>query len=98
MTTMTDVGFAVDANADGLYTKHHQDIDGGFLDRLRDKRNASAHSPIGDYMHVASVPAVFIHKWLKEGFNAYQAPVKDVVAKLRADGLEQFLASDKRAF
>ena len=95
---MTDVSFAFDQNVEGLFTKHHQDIDSGFLGRLRDKRNASAHSPTGDYMHVASVPAVFIHKWLKEGFNAYQAPVKDVVAKLRADGLEQFLASDKRAF
>jgi hypothetical protein len=98
MTTMTDVGFSFGENADGLFTQHHQDIDSGFLGRLRDKRNASSHGPIGDYMHVASVPVVFIHKWMKEGFNAYQAPLKDVVAKLRAEGLTDFLASDKQAF
>lgn len=95
---MTDVAFTVGSDVDGLHTQHGQDITASFLDNLKAKRNASAHGPIGDMMHVASVPAIFIHKWFREGFNAYQAPVKDVVARLKAEGLTQFLASEKSAF
>ena len=95
---MTDVSFAFDQNADGVFTQHSQDVTKAFLDNLKAKRDASAHGPIGDMMHVASVPAIFIHKWFKEGFNAYQAPVKDVVARLRREGLDGFLATGKTAF
>lgn len=99
MHAFNDVSFQFGADQDGLFTTHTQDIDQTFLDRLREKRNDSAHGPIGDWMHVASVPAIFVHKWLREdGFNAYQAPIKDVEARLRREGLEGFLATEKRAY
>lgn len=93
---LTDVAYGLGENADGLFAKHSQDIDQGWLGRLREKRNTLATERCGDMLHVASVPAIFIHKWLREGFNAYQAPLKEVVAKIKAENLDAFLATDKR--
>lgn len=96
---MTDVSWSIDEDIDGAFTKHDQDITSNFLANLKAKRNASAHGPIGEMMHVASVPVIFIHQWLvRDGFNAYQAPLKDIEARLRREGLTDFLASEKRAY
>lgn len=39
----------------------------------------------------ASVPAIFVSKWMSEGFNIYRESLKAIEAKCRQEGLEAFL-------
>lgn len=84
---------------DGLIVATSQDIPASWATWLGQKRadawelrNASEH------VHVASIPVVFVHKWLREGFNVYHEPVKVIEAKLRRENLTGFLATEKRVY
>lgn len=81
---------------DGLAIKHEQVISGLQMDALRDARNDSVQRACGEMERVASVPTSVIELWLRQGFDAVNAPLTDVVKKLKQDGLEYFLATDKR--
>jgi hypothetical protein len=96
--TVNTVSYAFDENSDGLVVAHSQDIPVAWTDWLARKRQEAwnlRHNT--EHIHVASVPAIFVHKWLKEGFNAYVEPIKEVVKRLHREGLEDFLATDRRA-
>lgn len=98
MSDLSTVQNAVRSDVDGDYIVSAQDIPEGWSDWLAQKRrDAWELRNSTEHVHVASVPTIFIHKWLKEGFNAYLAPVKDVVKRLREESLEGFLATEKRA-
>lgn len=49
-----------------------------------------------DLWRVASIPAIFVHKWYKEGFDIDRAPLKEVIARLHRDNLTEFLTTSKR--
>jgi hypothetical protein len=82
-------------NAEGLFLKTTQEIDHDLLDCLKEKRMASRERT-GELMHVASVPVVLVEKWLREGFNIYQAPAREIVARLQREDLGAFLATTRR--
>ena len=46
-------------------------------------------------MRVATIPAIFVEKWLREGFNVYREPLKEIVKKLHREGLTDFLATER---
>ena len=70
-----------------------QDIDDGFLRRLRNERQLQDRKFAPEMLKVASIPC---EKWLREGFDVHKAPLKDVVRKLRTEGLEDFIVTSKR--
>ncbi len=81
---------AVEAQGDlfaGITT--HQEIPDQFLTRLRDIEDNKR--PGADYSLAASIPVIFVEKWMREGFNVFQAPLKDIEARLKKEGLEAFL-------
>ena len=84
-------------NADGLFIKKSQDIPQRLLDDLKDQRNHSTTRRGGEFMKVASIPAVVAEKWLKECFNILDHNVngKEIVRRLKAENLDGFLATDK---
>ena len=81
----------------GLYNHRTQDIPQSFLDGLAEQRNQSANRLEGDYMRVASIPTVIVEKWMAEGFNIFDQNVdgKDIIKRLKAEGLDAFLTTDK---
>ena len=85
------------ADSGGLYNKRTQKISQHFLDALKEQRNASTQQKEGDYMRVASIPTVIVEKWMKEGFNIFDQNVngKDIVKRLKAEGLDAFLTTNK---
>ena len=81
---------------DGIIRRHTQEIPQSFLDELADNRFEMRGKTERDLMRVASVPTVIIEQWMREGFNAYKAPVREVKRRLWEQNLEHFIATDKR--
>lgn len=95
--TLVGVDTEFGANADGLFMKKSQEIPQHLLDDLKDQRNQSTTRREGEFMKVASIPAVVAEKWLKEGFNILDPNVngREIVRRLKAENLDGFLATDK---
>ena len=79
-----------------LIRKHTQDITQAFLDDLADARNESSSKPTGDFQRIASIPTVVAEKWLREGFDLWQANGAEIVKKLQSEDLGMFMATTKR--
>jgi hypothetical protein len=92
-----DNGIDVDIKAytDGLIIEKSQHIPTEFLDRLRDLRHDSMSVREREFQHVAAIPVALVDRWLKEGYDVYQEPIRKTVAKLKHENLEYFLATAK---
>lgn len=95
----TLVGVTTDfgENADGLYIKRSQEIPQHLLDDLKEQRDQSTSRREREFMRVASIPAVIVEKWLREGFNILDPNVngKEIVRRLKSENLDAFLTTDK---
>lgn len=80
----------------GVTRKHTQNITQAFLDDLKDARNESTKQRIGEYHRVASIPTVVVERWMREGFDMWQATGPQIVKKLQSEDLGAFMATDKR--
>lgn len=89
---------ATDFIMDGgdLTRKHSQNISKAFLDDLKDARNESTSKPAGEFHRIASIPTVIAEKWLREGFNLWEADGREIVKRLKNEDLGLLLATDKR--
>lgn len=90
-----DINVDFAENTDGLVIQKSQEITQEYIDSLKDARFDSKHRPSGDYHRAASIPVVVVEKWLKEGYDVYNEPVKKTLAKLKAEGLDYFITTDK---
>lgn len=94
------VGVNVDFNeeAGSLVRQDSQRISDTLLTTLKDKRHDTANQMEGEFMHVASIPVIFVEKWQREGFDIMQPGIsyKEIVARLKAENLDGFMATDKR--
>ena len=82
--------------SDALVRKHTQNITQAFLDDLKDARNESTSKPMGEFHKVASIPTVVAEKWLREGFDLWEATGEQIVRKLQAEDMGAFMATEKR--
>lgn len=84
-------------NADGLVLKKTQEIPQSLLDSIKEQRDQSSSKTEGEFMKVASIPAVIAEKWMREGFNILDPNVngKEILKRLRAENLEAFIATEK---
>lgn len=76
--------------------KHTQHISQAFLDDLKDARHESTGKPMGDFHRVASIPTAVVEKWLREGFNIWEASGPEIVKRLQAEDLQMFMATERR--
>lgn len=82
---------------DGGSTIHrHQEIPDAFLADLREARQASHFTALPDAWRVASIPAALAETWLRQGFDIYRESAAAICARLRAEDLHAFLATDRR--
>jgi len=78
-----------------LVILRQQELSDDFLANLRDERLASKNVREREYMKVASIPAAVFDLWCAQGLDPWNMEAKDIVAKLRRDNLEAFLATSK---
>jgi hypothetical protein len=83
-------------NADGLFQKHSQVITDDFLESLKSERLAKAAMRSGEFERVASVPTFVWELWIREGRDPFNATAHQIVAWLKKDGLDAFIATPKR--
>jgi hypothetical protein len=95
MTHLINQSYNISENTDGHIIERVQQIPDGFMERLKQERNASGSVREGEMMRVASIPTSLVEAWISQGFPFYEMTVKQIVAKLKADGLEYFLATEK---
>lgn len=93
---MKDVKTHVSEDVDGFILKNVQEIPQEYLDELCDYRKAQTKmSRTREYHRVAAIPTIFVVKWLQEGFDVFREPVKAVVRRLKQEGLDAFLTTEK---
>tara|TARA_R110000796_G_scaffold23928_1_gene68432 strand:- start:170 stop:499 length:330 start_codon:yes stop_codon:yes gene_type:complete len=90
----SETDFIMDAG--DLTRKHTQNIPQAFLDDLKDARNESTSKPTGEFHRIASIPTVIAEKWLREGFDLWEADGREIVKRLKNEDLGLLLATDKR--
>lgn len=90
-----DIAVDFDQNSDGLVIQKSQEIPQWYVDQLKDQRFNSKSNPAGEYHRAASIPVVIVEKWLKEGYDVYNEPVAKSLARLKAEGLDYFITTDK---
>lgn len=78
---------------------HHQHIPDDFLQSLKESRIEST-APMGDIVLSAQIPTAIVEHWMAQGFNIFDKNVKgsDIVKRLQDEGLEAFLATDRKLF
>lgn len=82
-------------DGDQLVRVHTQRIDDDFLNGLREEKAAKAGLRSKDWDKAVSVPTFVVDLWRRQGFDFFRMSVKETVAKLRADGLDAFVATEK---
>ena len=90
----SNTDFIMDAGS--LVRKHTQTISQAFLDDLKDARNDSTSKPMGEFHRIASIPTVVAEKWLREGFDLWEATGEQIVRKLQTEDMGDFMATEKR--
>ncbi len=83
-------------NVDGFAIKQTQHIPQEFLDSLKEKRDESATGRANEFHLAASIPEVVHLEWLREGYDCTREPVQKTIARLKAKGLDAFIATSKR--
>ena len=96
MTNLIDVSHSLHDTEDSRVIERVQSIPQSYIDRLKAERDASKEGREKDYMRVASVPVVLVEKWLAEGYDVYNEPIRKTVAKLKAEGLDHFVTTNKQ--
>jgi hypothetical protein len=86
------VDFVEEGGDPQLGVMRAQEIPDTFLQNLRDIEETQ-RVPGSEMRLAASIPAIFVSKWMHEGFNVYQEPLKAIEAKCRKEGLEAFLVA-----
>jgi len=83
-------------NVDGLAVREDQHIPQSFLDDLKNAREDSVRERAREFHHVASIPVAVVNKWMREGFDIYEATIPEIMTRLRAEHLDAFIATKKR--
>jgi hypothetical protein len=87
----------IDGNTQGeLIVTRSQEIPQEYLDGIKAARDASTSAPIGDMMYVGSVPGVVVEQWINEGFDFENASFAEIIAKLKYDGLDGLIGTNRR--
>lgn len=78
-----------------LIIAKEQDITDDYIQDLKDARFGSKNARAGEYHRAASIPVILHEKWMAEGYNCMEEPIRKTIARLKAEGLDYFITSDK---
>ncbi|WP_458098606.1 hypothetical protein [Roseomonas sp. WA12] len=85
-------------HARGIAVHRTQEISDQFLADLADDRQvfSNHHFRLPDAMRVASIPEALVDAWAAQGFDIWREEASAIVARLRAENLTAFLATNGR--
>jgi hypothetical protein len=95
MPILLDAEPSFDEQCGSLIITKEQEITPEFLDRCRADREYSATHRAGEMHRAASVPTIVVELWKRQGFDVMTAPARDILARLRREGLDNFITTSK---
>ena len=75
----------------------HQTLGKDFFDDLDNAKEAFQFRHNG-LTAVASIPEALANKWIREGFDFWDAPANEITKKLRLEGYSNFIISGDKTF
>lgn len=90
-----DQNVAFDENSEGLVIERYQEIPQSFIDNLKAEKANSRAVREGETMRVASIPVAVVELWLRQGYDFHNATAAEIVAKLKAEHLDDFVTTNK---
>lgn len=91
-----DININFSENTDGLIIEKSQEIPDWWLKTLKEERDESKHRRTGDFHRAASIPVSVHELWLSQGYDCTKEPIRKTLAKLKTDGLDAFITTDKQ--
>ena len=80
----------IDATDDSDAIVSEQYLGKDFWDDLSNAKEAFRYKLDG-MTPVATIPEALANKWIREGFDFWKAPAKEIIQKLRIDGYNDFV-------
>lgn len=68
-----------------------------FWDDLSEAKD-NFHFRLNGLTPVASIPEALVNKWLREGFDFWEAPANEIIKKLKAEDYGTFVVSGDKTF
>ena len=90
-----DVETQLHDHESGLVIARQQHLTQEFMDALTDERHASKTMRAGEFHKVASIPAAVFDNWFARGMDPYRMSAREIVAQLKRDHLDAFLATER---
>jgi len=78
-----------------LGVHYAQEIPDYFLQDIQD-RFTGADDATGNLLFVGSVPAAVADRWMREGYDVFKEPIRNTLARLKAENFGKFVATSKR--
>lgn len=79
---------------DGLVIRQDQEITDEFLKSCADARFESNRRS-NEFHMAASIPTIVVEMWQRQGFDVMKEPISACLARLRAEGLDAFITTNK---
>lgn len=93
---MEDISWSMNPDSDGFVIERFQEIPAELTDRIKAHKANSVTERARELHWAGSVPAILVVKWRNEGFDVFREPVKAIIARLKREGYEDFIATNKR--
>lgn len=92
-----DVHHDFHEDTNGLVIEKRQDIPDAFLSQLRGIKADSTDQREGEFMLVASIPVAVHELWLaRDNYDCTKEDIRTSLKKLKAEGLDTFITTNKR--
>jgi len=92
---LIDTKTALVESGGDLGVQYSQDISDEFVQDIQD-RFTTPGDKTGNFLFVGSVPAAIADRWMREGYNVFQEPIRKTLARLKAENFGKFVGTSKQ--
>jgi hypothetical protein len=93
----SDIKHSIHQDNDKLILAKRQEIPDDFLSILRGVKDDSTDQRENTFMHVAAIPVAVHELWLaRDNYDCTKEDIRTSVKKLKAEGLDAFVVTNKR--
>lgn len=96
--TYHDVSRRLTIEGDRAIIRRQQEIPDDFWDRIAALKDVSDKEPVGEFLHVAAIPAAVVEEWYAQGFNMFDKNVglKEILARLRLEDKDRLITTNRK--
>jgi hypothetical protein len=93
-----DVSRRLTIKGDQAIIRRQQELPNNFWDRVAAQKDVSDKAPVGEFLHVAAIPALVVEEWFAAGFNMFDKNVtlQDILARLRLEDKDRLITTSRK--